>query len=102
NLRDAPPATGAAPAGLNAGALAGENNPADDRSPPIVIRGNQRSRAIVQLQCRISQCIGNAILRELRAYGTNNRPLWFGPLNNEPSNHYLIVRLHKSACADVA
>ena len=58
--------------------------------------------AIVQLQRRIRQGIGNAILVKLRAYGTNNHPLWFGPLDNESSNHDVVARLHKSARGDVA
>jgi len=48
------------------------DNPADDRSLPIVIRGNQSSSAIVQFQCWISQRIQNVILTELRANGTQS------------------------------
>src|SRR5436305_1044131 len=53
------------------------DNPADDRSPPVIIRGNQSSCAIVDLQCWISQRIGNVIWRrtELRANGAYNYPL---------------------------
>ena len=69
---------------------------------PVIIRGNQSSSAVVQLQCRISQCIGNTVLSELRTNGANNYPLWFSPLNNEPANHHVVARLHKAASTDVA
>ncbi len=42
------------------------------------------------------------MLSELRAYGANNYPLWFGPLNNEAANHYVVACLHKGARTDVA
>src|SRR5438874_1213692 len=48
--------------------LAMSDNSTDNRSHPVVIRGYQRSRAIVQLQGGIRQCIRNAILSELRTY----------------------------------
>src|SRR4029078_6142854 len=80
--------------------IAGDN-PADYRLLPVIIRGNQSSAAIVQLQGGIAQCIGNAILSELGTYGANNHPLWFGPLNNEASNHHVVARLHKAASANV-
>ena len=69
---------------------------------PVIIRGNQSSRAVVQFQCRISQCIGNAILSKLRANGAHNHPLWFSPLNNETANHHVVTRLHKAASTNVA
>jgi hypothetical protein len=56
-------------AGLNLVDLITGDNPTDDRVSPVVIRGNQSSRAVVQFQGRISQRIGNAILSEIRAYG---------------------------------
>jgi hypothetical protein len=62
---------GCVPAGLHVADLVGGDNPADGHSPPVVIRSNQRSCAVMQLQCRISQCIGNTTLREPKAYGTN-------------------------------
>ena len=89
-------------AGLDVADLVAGDNPADDRRRPVIIRGNQRSRAVMQFQCRISQCIGNTILSELRANGANNYPLWFGPLNNEAANHYVVACLNKGARADVA
>ena len=69
--------------------------------PPVIIRGNQSSRAIVQLQCRISQALGTPYLGELRANGANNYSLWFGPLNNESANHHIVARLNKGARADI-
>src|SRR5437667_12064549 len=38
------------------------DNPADDRSLPVIIRSNQISGAIVQFQCGILQWIGHAKL----------------------------------------
>ena len=70
--------------------------------PPVIVRGNQSSSAIVQLQCRISQCIGNAILGKLRTNGANNYSLWFGPLNNEAANHHVVACLNQGAGRDVS
>src|SRR2546423_1377816 len=39
------------------------DNSADDRTHPVIIRANQSSRAIVQLQRRVVQWVGNPILR---------------------------------------
>src|SRR6266481_3321683 len=39
--------------------LACGDNPADYRNLPVIIRGNQSPSAVVQFQCRISQCIRN-------------------------------------------
>src|SRR5947207_2740031 len=63
----------------NVADLVCDNNPADDCRRPVIVGGYQSSRAIVQLQGRISQCIRNVIRRrtELRTYGTNNYPLWY-------------------------
>ena len=47
------------PAVLDRADLVASDNPADYRSLPVIIRGNQSSGAVVQFQCRISQCIGN-------------------------------------------
>src|SRR5437667_120088 len=52
------------------------DNPADDRSLPVIVGGNQSSTAIMQFQCRIGQWIWNAILTELRANSANNHSLW--------------------------
>ena len=55
----------------------------------------------MQLQGRITQSIGNAVLSKLWANRAYNNPLWFGALNNEASNHHVIACLNKSARADV-
>src|SRR4029453_13362254 len=89
-------------AGLNFVDLITGDNPTDDRAYPGVIRGNQSSRAVVQFQGRVSQCLGNAILRELRAYGANNYPLWLGPLNHEAANHHVVACLNKGPRGDVS
>src|SRR4030095_3989829 len=41
------------------------------------------------------------MLRELRAYGTNDHSLWSCALNNETAYHHVIARLNKAAGADV-
>ena len=69
---------------------------------PVIIRGNQSSRPIVQLQCRISQYIGNAILSELGANGANNHSFCLRPLNDEPANHHVVACLHKAASTNIA
>src|SRR5437660_7875559 len=77
------------------------DNSADDSSLPVIVSANQSASAIVQFQCWILQWIGNAKLTELRANGADNHSLWFGPLNNEPSNHHVVARLHKGTRGDV-
>ena len=93
---------GARPLAMDIVNLVAVDDPADYGVLPVIIGSNQSASAVVQLQCRISQCIGNAILSELRAYGTNNYPLWFGPLNNETSDHHVVACLNKGARTDVA
>src|SRR5207302_3644903 len=78
------------------------DNPADDRSLPIIIAANQSARAIVQFQGRILQWIGNAKLTELRPNGANNDSLRLSALDNESSDHHVVARLHKGAGTDVA
>src|SRR5207253_9104952 len=68
----------------------------------IIISGNQCPSAVVQFQGRISQCVGNPILSELRANSTHNHPLWLSSLDDEPANHHVVARLHKGASTDVA
>src|SRR5205807_1886035 len=75
---------------------------ADDRRLPIIIAANQSARAIVQFQGGILQWIGNTVLTELRANGTNNHSLGLRALDNEPSDHHVVARLHKGAGTDVA
>src|SRR5437763_1495854 len=81
--------------------IAGDD-PADDCVLPVIIRGNQSSRAVIQFQCRISQYIRNTILRELRANRANNYFLWFGPLNNEAANLYVVACLNKGTGRNVS
>ena len=100
--RGFPSISGYVAAGLDVVDLVGGDDPTNDCCRPVVIRGNQRSRAVVQLQCRISQWIGNAKLAELWTYGSNNYPPWFGPLNYEAANHYFVACLNKGARTDVA
>src|SRR5207245_9969232 len=76
------------------------NDPADDGSLPVIIRGNQSASAIVQFQCWILQWIGNTVLTELRANGADNYPLWGRACNDEPTNHHVIARLHKRTCGN--
>src|ERR1044071_7036588 len=86
---------------LNVIDLINSDNPANYRRLPIVIGTDYCSTPIMQLQCRISQCIGNPILREFGANGTNDHSLWSCTLDNEPTNHHVITRLNKAAGADV-
>ena len=51
----------------------------------------------MQLQCRISQRIGNSISSKLWADGTHNHSLGGSALNNEPSDHHVIPSLHTAA-----
>src|SRR6266566_4479030 len=82
--------------------LVASDNAADYRSPPVIIRGNQSPCAIVQFQCRISQCVGNAMLSELRTDSTHNDRLWTCPFNDEPANHHVVASLNERASTDVA
>src|SRR5438067_13857821 len=78
------------------------DNPVDDRSLPVIIRGNQRSGAIVQFQCGISHWIWNAILTELRANGAKNYSFRGRALHDKPAYHYVVGGLNKGARGDVA
>src|SRR5207249_12329578 len=64
-----------------------------------LFRSYQSPCAVVQFQCRISQCIGNIIWRghELGTNGTNNHLLWSGPLHNETANHHVVACLNQAA-----
>src|SRR5262249_209498 len=86
----------------NAADLVAGNNPADRRMLPVLIRGNQSSRAVIQFKCRIGQWIGNSILAELRANGAQNYPLWFSPRNSETTNHHFVTSLDKTASTEIA
>src|SRR5437667_436708 len=50
--------------------LIAADNSADDRSLPVVIRGNQSAGTIMHFQCRIDHCIWNSVLIELGANRT--------------------------------
>src|SRR6266496_3557631 len=78
------------------------DNPADYRSLPVIIAADQSAGAIVQFQCRISQRIGNSILTELRANGTNNHSLWCSRLDDNPAYHHVVACLHKGPSTDIA
>ena len=90
------------PAVLNIHDLVLGDNPADDRSLPVIIIGNHSTSAVVQFQGRISQYVLNAVPSELRANGAHDHPLCSAPLDNEPSDHYVIARQNNAATADVA
>src|SRR5262249_36732948 len=80
--------------------IAGDNSP-KYRRLPVTIGGNQGSGFVVQFQPRISQWIGDAVLCELRANGTNDHSLWSCALNNETSNHHVVACLDKGASGNV-
>src|SRR6266550_5520452 len=86
---------------LNVADLIAGDNPADDRGLPVIICTNQCSSPVVQFQSRISQYVGDPILRELRANGTNDDSLCPSTLDNKTTNHHMLARLHKAAGADV-
>src|SRR5207245_3268127 len=54
------------PAVLDSADLVSSDDAADYCMLPVIIRANQCLSAVVQFQCRISQCIGKTILSELR------------------------------------
>ena len=87
---------------LDSAYLVAADDAADLRSLPVIVTGNQSPVAIVQFQCRISQCIGDPKLSELRTNGTHNHRLWLSPYNNESANHHAVARLNKTAGTDVA
>src|SRR5262249_42353936 len=78
------------------------DNPADDRSLPVIIGSNQSSVAVVQFQCGILQWIGNAKRTELRANGAYDHSLCSRALDNETTNHHVVPGLNKAASADIA
>src|SRR5215831_12476656 len=86
---------------LNVADLTAGDNPADYCGLPVVIGSNQCSTPIVQFQYRITQCIGDPILGELRADRTNDHSLWPSALNDKAANHHMLARLNEAAGADV-
>src|SRR6266545_4299218 len=87
---------------LNLLDLIAGDDPADDRSPPIVVRGNQSPIAIVQFQCWISHCVWNSELAEFRPNRAQNHPLSLSPSYNKTTNHHVIARLNKTAGTEIA
>src|SRR5204863_302320 len=87
---------------LNIDDLAPSDNPADDRMRPVIIRGNQCPRAVMQLQCRITQHVGNAILSKLRANRANTHSLRASSLNNEPANHHVVACLNEGTRGNIS
>src|SRR5690242_7388171 len=86
---------------LNVANLTAGDNSAEDCRLPVIIACNQCSTAIVQFQCRITQSIGDPILRELRTNGTNDHSLGPTPLNDKAANHHMLARLNEATGADV-
>src|SRR5436190_4452465 len=78
------------------------DNPADDGSLPVIIRGKQSASAIMQFQGWISHWIGNSILTELRANGAYDHSLCSRTLYDESSDHHIIAGLDKTARADIS
>ena len=81
--------------------LAPHDYASDYRSLPIVVGSKHSSGAIVQFQCWIEQNVRNTELSELRAESTNDHGLTFGSLNNEATNHHVVICLNKRASADI-
>src|SRR5262245_21683532 len=81
--------------------LVGGDNPVNDGRPPVVVRGNQSSRAVMELQGRISQWIGNTVLSELRANRANNHPLRLSPLHDKAADRHVVACLNKGARTDI-
>src|SRR6266567_1569150 len=82
---------------LNIADLIAGDNPAEYRRLPVIIGSNQCSGPVMQFQSRISQCVGDSMLRELGANGTNDHSLWPSTLNNKTTNHHMLASLNKAA-----
>src|SRR5436305_8951882 len=87
--------------GLNIADLIAGDNPAEYRCLPVIICCNQCSSLVVQFQCRITQCVGDPMFRELRANGANDHRFWASPLNDKTTNHDMLPCLNKAAGTDV-
>jgi hypothetical protein len=68
---------------------------------PAIVRGYQRSSAIVKFKRRIGQNILHPVLSELRTNRADNDSLWFGALNDKATNHHVVADLHKGTRTDV-
>src|SRR5205823_1276114 len=101
NDRTFPRVSGSVTTVLNSASLVAGNDSAYNAGLPVIITRNQGSGAVVQFQGRISQCIGNRVLSELRTNGTNNDCLRSAPFNNEAANHHVVAGLNKGARGDV-
>src|SRR5882724_12499534 len=86
---------------LNIADLIAGDNPAEYCRLPVIIGSNQCSGPVVQFQSRISQYVGDPILRKLGANATNDHSLWPSTLDNKTTNHHMLARLNKAAGADV-
>src|SRR5689334_5353587 len=71
---------------LNIADLVTSDHTTEYRGLPVIIKANQCSGPIVQFQCRISQRVGDPMLRELGANRTDNHPLCPSALNNKTAN----------------
>src|SRR5438477_453200 len=94
NDRTFPRVSGSVTTVLNSASLVAGNDSAYNAGLPVIITRNQGSGAVVQFQGRISQCIGNRVLSELRTNGTNNDCLRSAPFNNEAANHHVVAGLN--------
>ena len=69
---------------LNLADLTAGDNPTEYRGLPVIIGADQCSGPVVQFQSRIIQRIGDPILRELGANGTNDHPRFPAPWTMKP------------------
>src|SRR5438309_949735 len=79
--------------GLNLGFLA---------VSPVVVKGDDGAIPIMQLQGRIGQRIGNAILGQGGANGAHDYSLLSAASNNKAADHDIVAGLDKGARGDVA
>src|SRR6267378_7106066 len=86
---------------LNVADLVAGDHTTQDRRLPVIIGRNQCSALVVYFQSRISQSIGDSVLRKLGTNRTNDYSLCSSPLNNKTTNHHMLARLNKAAGADV-
>jgi hypothetical protein len=86
---------------LNVANLMLGDNSADYRGLPVIIGSNKCSVPLCSSNIGLANGIGDPILRELRANGTNDHPLWSLSLNNKTANHHVLTGLNKAAGADV-
>ena len=102
-IADSLGSAGAWPRALDVADLAGGDNPADYRMLPVIVDAIK----LPVLSCSSNVGSANALGTpyggdQLRTDRTHNHSLWGSALNNESSNHHVVVRLHKAASANVA